>query len=122
MDNKRLEQLISIFDQGSKDPFIKYAIATEYLKEENIPLALKFYEDLITNHKDYVGTYYHLGRLYDSLGRKEDAKTYGVCYCEFANGQKQEYDLTNLSRQAQLDQCDTHSKNAANFGGVCKLE
>lgn len=74
MDNKRLEQLISILNQGSKDPFIKYAIATEYLKENNIPLALKYYEDLITNHGEYVGTYYHLGKLYDNLGRKEDAK------------------------------------------------
>jgi tetratricopeptide (TPR) repeat protein len=74
MNNDRLEQLISILNQGSKDPFIKYAIATEYLKEGIVSEALKYYEDLIENSPDYIGTYYHLGKLYDHLGRKYDAK------------------------------------------------
>ena len=35
--------------------------------------ALHYYEDLINNHSDYVGTYYHLGKLYEAVGRSEDA-------------------------------------------------
>lgn len=98
MDNKRLEQLISILNKGSKDPFIKYAIATEYLKEENISLALKFYEDLITNHADYIGTYYHLGKLYGNLGRKEDAKI------TFEQGIKQAKENKNFHALSELQQ------------------
>lgn len=52
---------------------------------------------------------------------KGDRKS-GVCYCDFANGQKQEYDLTHLTRQQQIDTCNNHDKNAANFGGHCQLE
>jgi tetratricopeptide (TPR) repeat protein len=38
---------------------------------------LEYYEDLINNHPGYVGTYYHLGKLYEALNRKDDAiKTY----------------------------------------------
>lgn len=97
MNNKRLEQLISILNQGSKDPFIKYAIATEYLKEQNIPLALKFYEDLVSSHPDYIGTYYHLGKLY-SLGRKQKAKS------TFEQGMVQATQKNELHALSELQQ------------------
>lgn len=74
MNNKRLKQLLSFLENGSQDPFIKYAIATEYLKENETDLALSFYNDLMENHPDYVGTYYHLGKLYVQLGEREKAK------------------------------------------------
>jgi tetratricopeptide (TPR) repeat protein len=35
--------------------------------------ALFYFEDLIANHPDYVGTYYHLGKLYEIIGRKPEA-------------------------------------------------
>jgi hypothetical protein len=53
---------------------------------------------------------------------KDDNRRSGVCYCEFVNGKKQEYDLTHLSRQEQITQCNIHDSNAANFGGNCKLK
>lgn len=74
MNNNRLEQLISILENGSKDPFIRYAIATEYLKDNQVQEALLYYEELIENNPDYIGTYYHLGKLYSQLQRIEDAK------------------------------------------------
>ena len=49
-------------------------------------------------------------------------RTSGVCYCDFANGKKQEYDLTHLDRAKQVDTCNNHSKNAGNFGGSCELK
>ncbi len=54
--------------------------------------------------------------------RKDDDRVYGVCYCEFANGKKQEYDLTHLSREKQIEQTSVHNTNAAKFGGHCVLE
>ena len=52
---------------------------------------------------------------------KED-RTSGVCYCEFFKGDPQEYDLTAMTRQEQIDQCNIHDSNAAKFGGHCNLE
>lgn len=57
-----------------------------------------------------------------SACKKDDNRTSGVCYCDFANGQKQEYNLTHLTRQQQMDTCNNHNKNAGNFGGKCSLE
>src|SRR3546814_13715037 len=74
MNNQRLKQLLLFLKEGSQDPFIKYAIATEYLKYNEFDLALQCYEDLMKNHPDYVGTYYHAGKLSDQLGRRMEAK------------------------------------------------
>ena len=77
MQSSRLEKLHQFFKNEPNDPFLKYALATEYLVMENFDTALTYFEDLVQNHVDYVGTYYHLGRLYETLGRKDDAiKTY----------------------------------------------
>lgn len=53
---------------------------------------------------------------------KDEDRTPGVCYCEFVSGDKQEYDLNHLTRQEQIDACNVHDNNAANFGGSCELE
>lgn len=77
MQSSRLEKLHQFIKNEPNDPFLKYALATEYLAMQNFDTALAYFEDLVQNHADYVGTYYHLGRLYENLNRKEEAiKTY----------------------------------------------
>lgn len=73
MPINRLEKLLEFAANEPNDPFLKYALATEYLRLENQEKALAFYTDLTENHPDYVGTYYHLGKLYEILNRKEKA-------------------------------------------------
>lgn len=53
---------------------------------------------------------------------KDNNRRSGVCYCEFSSGDQSEYDLSNMSRAEQIDACNTHDTNAANFGGRCELE
>lgn len=77
MQSNRLEKLLQFLENEPRDPFLKYAIATEYLVLNEQQNALTYFEDLVQNHADYVGTYYHLGKLYEQLNRKDDAlKTY----------------------------------------------
>jgi len=77
MQITRLQKLLDFYQNEPNDPFLKYALATEYLSKNELATALDFFEDLIENHKDYIGTYYHLGKLYEKLGRKDEAiKTY----------------------------------------------
>ena len=73
MHPNRLQKLLDFFETEPNDPFLKYALATEYLNLNETPKALAYYEDLIRNHADYIGTYYHLGKLYEVLERKSDA-------------------------------------------------
>ncbi|GAC1300151.1 MAG: hypothetical protein NVSMB24_00090 [Mucilaginibacter sp.] len=69
----RLEKLLEFFKNEPDDPFLKYALATEYLRLEQTDKALAFYEELVKKHPDYSGTYYHLGKLYEALNRKQEA-------------------------------------------------
>ncbi|WP_207421226.1 heme biosynthesis protein HemY [Desertivirga brevis] len=73
MSVNRLEKLQEFLRNEPNDPFLKYALATEYLSANDTEKALSYFEDLKVNHENYVGTYYHLGRLYEKLGRKDDA-------------------------------------------------
>ncbi|MFD2162947.1 tetratricopeptide repeat protein [Paradesertivirga mongoliensis] len=77
MQSTRLQKLLEFNANEPNDPFLKYALATEYIAINDFNSALIYFEDLILNHRDYVGTYYHLGKLYEKLGRKDEAiKTY----------------------------------------------
>lgn len=67
----RLDQLNEFLKESPEDPFLKYAIAAEYLKQNEEQEALERFEQLIDKHPDYVGTYYHLGKLYEKLDKLE---------------------------------------------------
>ncbi|MFK8105245.1 MAG: tetratricopeptide repeat protein [Saprospiraceae bacterium] len=65
MESDRLKQLYSFLEQSPGDAFIQFAIAKEY---ENLAMddqALTFYQKLLTTQAEYVGTYYHLGKLFE---------------------------------------------------------
>lgn len=73
--SNRLQQLIEFLKENPADPFLVYALATEHLKQGHTEEALQHYEQLVREHPDYVGTYYHLGKLYESLGQQAEAVT-----------------------------------------------
>jgi len=73
MELSRLEKLLEFLKNEPSDEFLQYALATEYLRLNDTEKALEYYENLVKNHPDYVGTYYHLGKLYEALNRKDDA-------------------------------------------------
>ena len=76
MSKSRLEQLLEFYREDPNDSFTLYALATEYKKTDQ-QKALEFYEELLANHEDYVGTYYHAAALYADLGNEKNAqKTY----------------------------------------------
>lgn len=73
MENTRINKLLQFLEEDKNDPFILYALATEYNNSGEKQLALNYYELLVKAHESYVGTYYHLGKLYESLDRLDNA-------------------------------------------------
>lgn len=69
MSSNRLEQLYRFLEDRPEDDFLLFAIAKEYEKLENEEKAEMYYLKLQDLHPNYVGTYYHLGKLYE---RAED--------------------------------------------------
>ena len=73
MNNNRLKQLFKFLEEDPNDAFTLYAIATEYIGTEPNK-ALDYYEKLLIDHPDYIGTYYHAANLYNDFNRKEKAE------------------------------------------------
>ncbi|WP_242918090.1 tetratricopeptide repeat protein [Pontibacter liquoris] len=72
MNQNRLEQLLKFLADDPNDPFTLYALATEY-RASDVEKARSYYEQLLAEHENYVGTYYHAAKLYEELGQQDVA-------------------------------------------------
>ncbi|PTS97663.1 tetratricopeptide repeat protein [Pedobacter sp. HMWF019] len=73
MQSTRLIKLLEFFESDPNDPFVIYALATEYNNLNDTEKAFHYYHTLVNKHADYVGTYYHLGKLYEKEQQKDKA-------------------------------------------------
>lgn len=71
MQNTRLSKLLNFLESDPNDPFVLYAIATEYNVANDTDQAFFYYLKLVSEHPGYVGTYYHLGKLYEKSGKPD---------------------------------------------------
>lgn len=69
----RLNQLQTLLAESPNDSFLLFAIAKEYEKAAEQEQALQQYLLLKEHHPDYVGLYYHLGKLYEQLNNPAQA-------------------------------------------------
>ncbi|TGE15413.1 tetratricopeptide repeat protein [Hymenobacter elongatus] len=69
----RLQQLLGFYAEDPNDAFIIYALATEYRTTEP-QRAMEYYQKLLDEHPDYVGTYYHAGKMLEYLQNPEEAE------------------------------------------------
>lgn len=70
---KRIEQLKSFLENDTEDSFLRFALAQEYTKIGTLKAALDEYIYILKNDPDYVGLYYHLGKLYEELSEPANA-------------------------------------------------
>ena len=73
MHAERISQLEKFLEDDPNDPFLLYALATEYVKEAP-QTALIYFEQLLLEHPDYVPTYYHAAALYSELDLQDKAE------------------------------------------------
>ena len=64
----RLKVLLDFLDTDPDDAFTRFALASEYRKQGDRERARELFEGLIRDRPDYVGTYYHLGKLCEDTG------------------------------------------------------
>lgn len=73
MQTTRLTKLLEFLANDPNDPFVLYALATEYNSSNDQEKAFGYYHKLVEEHPTYVGTYYHLGKLYEKNQQKQEA-------------------------------------------------
>ncbi|HRI29167.1 MAG TPA: hypothetical protein PK239_08425 [Chitinophagales bacterium] len=75
MSLSRKEQIEAFLKETPHDPFLHYALALEYLKCGDDAQALALFTQLTKESPNYVGTYYHLGKLQEKLQMQGNALT-----------------------------------------------
>src|SRR5690349_10557169 len=66
----RLQQLQQFVDDDPDDPFNLYALALEFLKHD-AKKAEELFQKLLSDHQDYLPTYYQAADLFESIGKHE---------------------------------------------------
>lgn len=97
MNSKRLEQIKEMLNDDPSDSFLKYALAKEYEGVGDEQQAIVVFEQLKKEDPDYVGLYYHLGKLYEKNENYEKAlSSYdeGIVVCK---NQKDFHALSELN-------------------------
>jgi tetratricopeptide (TPR) repeat protein len=59
----RIDKLKDFLQISPNDSFLQHALALEYIKEGNDTEAKGLFESILEREPNYVGSYYHLGKL-----------------------------------------------------------
>jgi tetratricopeptide (TPR) repeat protein len=59
----RIDKLKEFLQATPNDSFLQHALALEYIKEANDNEAKVLFEAILEREPNYVGSYYHLGKL-----------------------------------------------------------
>ena len=73
----RVKYLYQLLEEDPSDTFVLYSLGQEHTKAGELEKALEFYLKVLDVDRDYVGVYYHLGKLYERLDQSIEARE---CY------------------------------------------
>jgi tetratricopeptide (TPR) repeat protein len=93
----RLQYLTQLLESSPNDPFLLFAIAKEYEKNSDDASALLWYERLKNTRPDYVGLYYHLGKLFERLGNHPAAISVYKTGADVARSAKDNHALAEIN-------------------------
>lgn len=71
--SNRIEELTVFLQESPQDPFLKYALTMEYRKIGDVVKTRAGFEELVRDHADYVGTYYHYAKFLEEQHEKDEA-------------------------------------------------
>ena len=69
----RLQRLREMLAQQPTDSFLNHALALEEIKLGNDSSARSLFESILQREPDYIGSYYHLGKLLERQGDESAA-------------------------------------------------
>ena len=73
MEMDRMQKLREWLAASPADSFLRHALAMEHLRIGEQEEACRLLEKLLIDNPAYVGSYYQLASLLQSMGRKEEA-------------------------------------------------
>lgn len=69
----RISRLKEFLKANPNDSFVQHALALEYVKAGDDNQARKLFENVLNADENYIGSYYHLGKLLERNDLRKDA-------------------------------------------------
>src|SRR3954451_21671511 len=69
----RIERIHQMLQASPEDNFLRHALAMEYIKMNSDAEAEKLFKAILSQSPDYVGSYYHLAKLLERNGNRQEA-------------------------------------------------
>ena len=69
----RIEKIKEFLAQQPNDSFLQHALALEYIKLGKDEEAKKLFHNVLELDPSYIGTYYHLAKLYERNEKVDEA-------------------------------------------------
>lgn len=69
----RIEKILEYLDKTPNDNFLRHALALEYIKKGDDDKAQELFQQILTESPNYIGSYYHLGKLLERKGESQQA-------------------------------------------------
>jgi len=69
----RIEKLKEFLTENPADSFLQHALALEYVKTGEDENARKIFEEILDREPSYIGSYYHLAKLFERDGDNQSA-------------------------------------------------
>ena len=70
----KINQLKAFLEMDANDGFTRFALAMEYRKAGQLDQSHATFRDLLKRDPDYIGAYYHFGKLLTEMGSEEEAR------------------------------------------------
>ncbi len=74
MSDNMIKRLQGYLEKDPHDTFTRFALALEYVKGSEPEKARMLFEQILGDDPEYVGTYYHLGKLYEQMNATDLAR------------------------------------------------
>ncbi|MBI2731214.1 MAG: tetratricopeptide repeat protein [Sphingobacteriales bacterium] len=69
--SERIDKLKEFLKASPGDNFVQHALALEYIKLGDDAQARSLFETILKASPDYIGSYYHLGKLLERTGETQ---------------------------------------------------
>lgn len=73
IEKYKIKTLALHLKKNPADSFSKFALALELLKINEVSKARLLFESVLEQDPNYLGVYYHLGKLYERIGLYQEA-------------------------------------------------
>ena len=95
--SQRLDLLLGILKETPTDSFVIFAIAKEYENLGNQNEAIQYYQKLYQSDPNYVGLYFHWGKIHEEINDSDKAIDIYSMGIEVASLQKDRHAERELS-------------------------